>query len=497
MAKDLNLEALLKRGKLRAWDAAQLMIRHLIEERTGPAYKGFLRPEEVQALKVNLPHSEIEAYNAFMRLYNELEHNLLRATATLGGFQWMTFHLEQILDQFRIAAEITEELGYRLDALGKEGEEIKDALGFRLFWIAPLAIAWPVGAALAVKNGTRPADEASANPFGKDEDGARTDSAKRFEYARNADITPLAVRFRQDNPYRVGIWQNVLAYEALFKLAESVLGIDYWAKGFETVKAVAVQDKTRFEAKAVYLDCLLKRAVRDNTDPMTNPAAVRLNAATLAAMSEEDRAALVSFYPDFETELYEIDEDIALGELLDETGTPKDLDRVAELLAGRIEERRREVAELAEEARARMTAAGSGADDDPAAYMGKEAAEHMAAMPVYYGWYASVNLDEIAKRPEGETAKDKALAWLAAEDTERTQPLSLQDPALVGRWIAKREELRPTVSADVLGPKAYDGFLREAVLTDLKPTPTRGLDPQAYEEFRAHLESFRQYAPAG
>lgn len=486
MAKDLNLQALLRRGKLKAWDAAQLMMRHLIAERTGPAFKGFLKAEEVQALKDNLPHSEIEAYNAFMRLYEELEHNLLRATATLGGFQWITFDLERILDQFRIAIEITEEVGDQLDALGKKGEEIKDALGERLYWLAPLALSWPdVKQLAAVTN-------AEKIPAARE---TRT-YLDRFEYARNADITALAFRFRQDNPDRIGIWRNVLAYEALFKLAESVLKIDYWAKGFEINKAVAVQDKARFEAKAVYLDYLLKRAVRDNTDPMTNPAAKRLNAATLAAMSEEDRAALVSFYPCFETELYQIDEDIALGELLDKTGTPKDPDRVAELLAGRIEERHREVADAAEEWRARLTAAGTGADDDPAAYIGKESAERFMAMPVSYSWYASVYLEDVANWPKGETAKDKALAWLKEADN-KYQPLSLQNPALVGRWIAKREELRPTVSADVLGPKAYDGFLREAVLTDLEPTPTRGLSPQAYEEFRVYLESFRQYAPAG
>ena len=32
MAKDINLAAILKQGPLKAWDAAQLMMRHLIDE---------------------------------------------------------------------------------------------------------------------------------------------------------------------------------------------------------------------------------------------------------------------------------------------------------------------------------------------------------------------------------------------------------------------------------------------------------------------------------
>lgn len=483
MAKDLNLAAILKRRPLRAWDAAQLMMRHLIEERQ-PPYQGFLKADEAQAIKDNLGPAEVPIYNRFMRLFEELEHNLLRSLTAISAFQWGTLSLERILDQFRLSAEITEEIGPALDDLGERGDEIKASLAFRLFWLAPLAQAWPAGGPYKDK-----ADFKDKDGLGLTKGGY----ARFFELARNADITFLAERFRRDNPIRVACWQNVLAYEAIFKLAEAVLGIDHWAKGFALTKTVALGDKERFEAKAIYLDCLLRQAVRRNTDPTANPAARRLNEATFKALSEEDRAALTKFYPDLETETYEIDEDIALGELLDESGTPKDIDRLAEILARRIEERRQARADAEESWRANIMSTGEGGIlREFVANSQKRAAE----VPEYLGWYATIDLDEIARWPEGATIKDKLVAWLNADEgANRIQPLSLQDPELVGRWRAKREELRPTISAEVLGPKAYDGFLRECILTEVPAIPTGGLDPQAYAEFMAHLESFRQYAP--
>jgi len=476
MAKDLNLAAILKRRPLRAWDAAQLMMRHLIEER-GPTRQGFLKPEEVQAIKDGLAGAEIPIYNRFMTLYEELDHNLLRGLGVISTFQVMTLQLEQLLDQFRTAADLTEDLGTELDELGEAGDKLKRTLGYSLFWVAPLAISWPA--------------------IGKDKaEWAASDKARFggfFETARNADITAFADRFKQDNPYRVMTWQNVLAYGDIFKLAESVLGIDYWTSTFESVWTGTLKDKARFEAKATYLDCLLRHAVKRNTDPMLNPAALRLGAATLAAMSEEDRAALVGFYPDLETELQEIDEDIALGELLGEDGNPKDPDRVAELLAGRIEARRQAIADSKTQWRAKLQSAGTNEFTEAAA---NDLDKFLDEKPIPCGYFATIDLTEIANWPEGETPKDRALAWLDAEEAERTLPLSRQDPALVARWQAKREELRPTVSAEVLGPKAYDGFLQDSILTDLKPMVGGGLDPQAYTEFMQHLESFRQYAPA-
>jgi len=476
MAKDLNPAAILKRRPLRAWDAAQLMMRHLIEER-GPTRQGFLKPEDVRAIKDGLAGAEIPIYNRFMTLYEELDHNLLRGLGNISTFQVMTLQLEQLLNQFRTAADLTEDLGTELDELGEAGEKLKRALGYSLFWITPLAISWP-----AIK------DKAEWTAI-------KTVEARFggfFETARNADITAFADRFKRDNPYRVMAWQNVLAYGEIFKLAESVLGIDDWAKTFECVRAEFTKDKDRFEAKAIYLDCLLRQAVKRNTDPIDGPANRRLGEATLKAMSEEDRARLTEFYPILETEPQMIDEDLALTEAcrLDDGFGPK----VAELVAQKIEARLEEMALAREKWRAKVEAMGPAG-----AGFAKDLSTALAKGPKVIGWYATVDLSKVtAEWPDTETPAAKVLAWLQSDlsDGELVQPLGIQEPELVARWVAKREELRPTVSAEVIGPKAYDGFLRDSVLTDLKPMIGGGLDPQAYAEFMQHLESFRQYAPA-
>ncbi|HTW92492.1 MAG TPA: hypothetical protein VMH22_12390 [bacterium] len=458
------------------WEIAALLTLDYFERIT--MKRSLLAPGIAWRLRTSVKSADMPIYARIGDVCERLVRDLAPAHYLISGLLVSTLELERILDQFCLAAVMTEESGDELDGMGRRGDKVKAAIGISLLCSAPLATA----------SGPSTRSDISfdlATP---------AVGLELLERARHADITGLVRHFRQTNAIRARFWREILAYRELFALAESVLGIDSWRKMFEITMPGLLRAAGRLEAKAIYMDCRLRRQVRNNTDPLRNPAARRLNEATVETLSEADLAILRVYYPEVEFGLHKLDEDAAISSLLDATGVPEDPDRLIELLAGRIEASREEAIDAIEEIVARMMCTDPTGDlvQDLVPRIPAFVTRLLAEWPIDYGHYATIDLTEIANWPKGGSTRDKARHWLAEGTRPPIYLLSREEPSLVKRVLAKREELMPTVSREVSGPTTYDGFLRECVLTDREPMMGSATGGEDLERLRRSLEELRR-----
>jgi hypothetical protein len=470
----------LPRRPLGPWEAARWLVLDYFE-RLGPTGQGFLTPLQERRIRTGLTAMDRRCYNTIVDVCESLTGDLVSALYHISGLRVLTLELERILDQFCLAASLTEELGADLDKMGRRGCRIKAAIGYSLYCQAPLAIA----------SGFGTCRNASLDPANA------VVGVELFELARHADVTFLVRHSRQINALRTKLWQKILVYRELFGFAESVLEIDSWSKILEDSMSDLLCAMGRFEAKAIYLDCRLRRVVRNNTDPLRNPTARLLNEVTEKALAKKDSVILRSFYLEADFGLDKLDEDVAISRFLDAAGALKDPDQLLELLARIIEEKREEMIDAMEEAVARGLSTDLAGDPVPdlVPKIAKLVTAMLAEWPINYGYYATIDLTEIANWPEGGSIREKVRHWLAARAHTLCNLLSRDDPSFVARVLSKRDELRASVSTEVPGPTTYDSFLMECVLTDTKPMTGSVPGGEAQEQRRRSLEGLRRYKP--